>query len=491
MLNQKMPVIEGPSPNLFWGIVLKSDKRYEQTVEESFHISKACIEPNPTNGKICTVYLEQDNEEFILCNLSMKNLNESLDLNFQETEKICFRVEGGGTVHLTGYLVPEEDEQMYPMEDMSDEEEEDDEEVPPMLVKKRKLENGASPKGEKKTRKEDEIKQAQALKKILEKKGAKESEDEDSSDDDSDDDDMDESEVTDGSSLFDSTAADDDEDESGEDEDGSEEDDEEDESSDDDSEENTPAKKAIQNSPGDKTKETPKSKGQQNATPKSVKKEKIETPKSVKKETKVETPMPKKENKPENKGDTPATKKDKKNQQLPNGGTPKQVNGTQTPKNESKTPSKNNEGGQTPKNKDAKTPSKDKDAKAPSKDKQSAQTPNKTPKKTLKGGLMVEDLQVGTGPEAKAGKVIGMYYDGKLKSNNKQFDAQKQGKPFKFRLGRGEVIKGWDMGVEGMKVGGKRRLTVPAPLAYGSQGAPPDIPPNATLVFDVECKLVN
>merc|ERR1711944_371807 len=99
----------------------------------------------------------------------------------------------------------------------------------------------------------------------------------------------------------------------------------------------------------------------------------------------------------------------------------------------------------TPKNKDAKTP-------------QANQTPAKTPKKTLKGGLMVEDLKVGNGPEAKAGKLVGMYYEGKLKSNNKQFDAQKQGKPFRFRLGRGEIIKGWDVGVEGMKVGGKRKL---------------------------------
>ena len=65
---------------------------------------------------------------------------------------------------------------------------------------------------------------------------------------------------------------------------------------------------------------------------------------------------------------------------------------------------------------------------------------------------MVEDLKIGNGPEAKSGKLVGMYYEGKLKSNNKQFDAQKQGKPFRFRLGRGEVIKGWDVGVEGMKV---------------------------------------
>ena len=72
---------------------------------------------------------------------------------------------------------------------------------------------------------------------------------------------------------------------------------------------------------------------------------------------------------------------------------------------------------------------------------------------------MVEDLKVGNGPVAKKGKMVGMYYSGKLKANNKQFDATLTGKPFRFRLGKGEVIKGWDIGIEGMKVGGKRRLT--------------------------------
>ena len=76
----------------------------------------------------------------------------------------------------------------------------------------------------------------------------------------------------------------------------------------------------------------------------------------------------------------------------------------------------------------------------------------KTPKRTLKGGLMVEDLKVGNGPEAKPGTMAAVYYAGRLKSNNKQFDACKEGKPFKFRIGTGEVIKGWDIGVAGMKV---------------------------------------
>ena len=107
------------------------------------------------------------------------------------------------------------------------------------------------------------------------------------------------------------------------------------------------------------------------------------------------------------------------------------------------------------------------------------------------GGIVCEDLKVGNGPEAKRGKMVGMYYEGKLKSNGKTFDSTLNGKPFRFRLGSGEVIKGWDVGIDGMKVGGKRRLTIPPQMAYGSKGAGGDIPPNAHLVFEVECKAVN
>jgi FK506-binding nuclear protein len=70
--------------------------------------------------------------------------------------------------------------------------------------------------------------------------------------------------------------------------------------------------------------------------------------------------------------------------------------------------------------------------------------------------------------------------------NNKVFDSNTKGKPFSFKLGKGDVIKGWDIGVAGMKVGGQRKLTIPANLAYGSQGAPPDIPPNSTLQFEIK-----
>ncbi len=85
------------------------------------------------------------------------------------------------------------------------------------------------------------------------------------------------------------------------------------------------------------------------------------------------------------------------------------------------------------------------------KDNAAKPTPKKTPKRTMKGGLVVEELKEGSGPEAKRGKMVGMFYDGRLANGNKRFDANLKGEPFKFRLGAGEVIKGWDIGVEGMK----------------------------------------
>src|SRR5688572_10240845 len=97
------------------------------------------------------------------------------------------------------------------------------------------------------------------------------------------------------------------------------------------------------------------------------------------------------------------------------------------------------------------------------------------------------DLVVGQGDEAKSGKRVSVHYTGTL-TNGKKFDSSlDRGKPFSFTLGAGEVIKGWDQGVAGMKVGGKRKLTIPPDLGYGARGAGGGlIPPNATLVFEVE-----
>ena len=109
-------------------------------------------------------------------------------------------------------------------------------------------------------------------------------------------------------------------------------------------------------------------------------------------------------------------------------------------------------------------------------------TPTKTP-----SGLKYWDLKKGTGAAAVSGMRVKVHYTGWLASNGKKFDSSvDRNEPFQFPLGAGRVIKGWDEGVKGMHVGGKRRLEIPPDLGYGAQGAPGAIPPNSTLIFDVE-----
>lgn len=100
--------------------------------------------------------------------------------------------------------------------------------------------------------------------------------------------------------------------------------------------------------------------------------------------------------------------------------------------------------------------------------------------------LKIEDLKVGDGKEAVAGKTVSVHYTGTLVDGKKFDSSVDRGQPFLFPLGQGRVIQGWDKGVQGMKVGGKRKLTIPPAMGYGAQGAGGVIPPNATLLFDVE-----
>ena len=101
-------------------------------------------------------------------------------------------------------------------------------------------------------------------------------------------------------------------------------------------------------------------------------------------------------------------------------------------------------------------------------------------------GLKYTDDQVGTGAEAQAGKTVVVHYTGWLLDGTKFDSSRDRNQPFSFPLGRGQVIKGWDEGVAGMKVGGKRTLIIPPALGYGARGAGGVIPPNATLKFEVE-----
>jgi len=442
--------MEGSNRNVFWGLVIKPGKRYETTVQEPFRITKACVEPaTAKDGKITSVYVENDiNEEFIIANLNLKSFNEGLDLSFNEGEKICFKVDGSGTVHLTGNLLddPPPGADMFDMDDSEDDSEAMEDSEEETVEAGDKIKEVSEKEAAKLKRKKEQAENGKKKKAKVSENGDSTidttvgdlddtnnfAEEEDSEDDDDDDDESDDDSdeaTTDVTTDFaDTTAADDDSDD-------------DDDDSDEESEE--------------ESKPEPKKSKQKEETPKKEGKSKeVKTPKQ-------EVKTPKSEKKAEA------------------GKTPKQE--TKTPKQEAKTPKQD---AKTPKQ-ETKTPKQE--AKAPKDD---SKTPGKTPKRTIKGGIQVEDIKEGSGPECKPGSSVGMYYEGRLKSNNKKFDGLKAGDPFKFKLGGGQVIKGWDLGILGMKVGGKRKLTIPPKLAYGESGAPPDIPPNSTLVFDIECKFV-
>jgi len=575
-------VMEASARNIFWGLVVKPGKRYETEVQEPFRITKACVEMSTAGETVSSLMIEcENNEEFIIANLSSSVFNETLDLAFNEGEKICFKVDGPGTVHLTGNLLDEDNMpptgEGFDMLGGSDSEMESEEEEAGDRIK----EVVEKPAGKRKKVEEVKSQEVVAKKAKIDPDAVEDSEEsEDSDDDDDDDDESGEEGTTDADTTANATTGDDEEDDSedSDDEDDSEdgedskeevkakevkpkqaqkeekkeaseeEDDDSDDSDDDDEEEEEEEKekpkaaspvKEAKEAPGAEPKQIKKKDGKAKevaaATPKAKSKAEdaatktpvadSKTAKASAKTPKADTQTPKADVKtkadaktpkadaktpkadaktPKAEAKTPKTTKAeakaaKADEKITNGEakTPKKAD-PKTPKAEAKTPKADaaktaKSEVKTPKAAEPKTPkAEDKTTKTP-KDKaaKDAATPGKTPKRTVKGGVQVEDLKEGSGPEVKAGNLVGMHYEGKLSSNNKQFDAcQAPSKPLKFKVGTGQVIKGWDVGLMGMKVGGKRKLTIPAAMAYGKEGNPPDIPPNSTLVFEVECKFV-
>ncbi|XP_043586485.1 46 kDa FK506-binding nuclear protein-like [Bombus pyrosoma] len=360
---------------MFWGLILEPNKRYTQTVEKSFHVSMASLNLQKADDSVVQVMLYYEGTSYLLCNLRKSSTWQvPLDLNFHEGTTIAFICHGHGHVHLTGYLIPDEDLDLDELEEEEDEEEEEEEQVPQLVDKQSKRKAIDTLKNEKNTKRLKQEIEAESSDEDIELDGMNEEND------------SDDSEEGDEESLLNE---DEDEDEDEEDEEEDKEDEEEEE------------------------KVKPQQKDKRNKQQQQQQKKKIVNGKEAKQ------------------------KKDKREQQ----------------QNETNTQS------------DQKT-------------------------RVVEGGVQIKELKVGNGVFAKSGKLVSVYYVGRLK-NGKKFDATTQGDGFKFRLGKGEVIKGWDVGIQGMKVGGKRQITIPPAMAYGAKGSPPVIPGNSTLVFEVELRNVH
>ena len=342
----------------------------------------ASLDLTKADDNLVKVTLCYDNRNYLLCSLKKSTTWQvPLDLNFQEGTQIAFTCNGNGHVHLTGYLIPDED---LDFDDLEEEEEEEDEEAPPLVDKQSKRKAMDSLKNEKKVKRPKQEILVESSDEDIELDGVNEESDSDDSEDEADQTILRE------------------EDES-EDKDGEEEEEEE--------EEKTVAK--------------PQQKEKKNKQQQQEKK-----------------------------------KEDKK----------KLVNGKEAKEEQQTKQQKKSKGEKQQSNN------------------QNAQSEPK--KRVVEGGVQIEELKVGNSIPAKSGKFVSVYYVGRL-TNGKKFDSTTQGEGFKFRLGKGEVIKGWDIGIAGMKVGGKRRITIPPAMAYGARGSPPVIPGNSTLVFEVELRNVH
>ncbi|XP_070162329.1 46 kDa FK506-binding nuclear protein [Polyergus mexicanus] len=369
---------------MFWALILEPYKRYTQCVKHTFHVTMACLDLSLAREPV-QVMVKCNNKNFLLCTLDKNGKSQtSLDLIFEKGENITFFCNGQGSVHMTGYLLPNENIDSDSEDEIEEEEQEEEVRLNTISEKclKRKIE---SPKSKKKPK--------------LAKQESFESNNWDDNDYNEEN----------NSSL---------------EEDSDNDEDIEDEEDDDDDEEEEEEEEEQKHEPEEFTKP--------------LKHEKKETENQRQNQQKKRHDKQNKINGEEIKQEQQSKKQKKKAEQQ-----------------------KNNL--------------------------------IEVKKRIIEGGVQVEDINPGNGALATSGKLVTVYYVGRCKigKEEKKVDSCTQGNGFKFRLGKGQVIKGWDVGIPGMKVGGKRRLTIPPNMGYGVKGSLPAIPGNSTLVFEIELKNVN
>jgi len=533
------------SDGLFWGLTLVTGKIYNQTPSTGFHISMAALEPDDGPKKPATIFVKYNGAEFALCTLCPGSIyQQTLDLNFATGEEVTFFIKGSqATVDLTGYIMPEEDfdesqlsdddglseqdmseeedDVSHDEDDLSMEEEDDDEEGVEEIVQKVKAKKpnevsenatsqnkkkGIADKKNKKNSKTDNSMLADVVDAQVEISEKETTQSVDISDIPTEKEIVEiisQNDIGDDKSelVLDSTLAED-----------------------------------VEKLETVVVSEKSISADVINDTKSEVENDIIENPSELSKtasdnvlsenisidvntEDPVKTDKLKKKKKKKNKNksannsmesneilDASVQSLDAEDDQITDNN--ESISQDLSPQSLKRKLDESANTGETENKKKKKKKNKKKqaideslnssvasdagnttaDSPQPAKTENTKKS-NNTPKRVLQGGIIMQDLKEGHGPVANNGKMVHVYYKGALKSG-KEFDSCLSGKPFKFRLGKQEVIKGWDVGLSGMKVGGKRKLVIPANQAYGNKNLP-GIPSNSTLMFDIELKAVN
>ncbi|CAN7986386.1 unnamed protein product, partial [Ixodes hexagonus] len=421
---------------LFQGVTLESGKRYSQVVNTSYHLSMAALEPRQSGSsshKRVRLMLEHAKAEFLLCTLDYeKTLQVPLDLSFVEGEEVTFFLNGEGTVHLTGYLTDVNGLQEEPDVTSDEDEEPSSEELEEDNLTSRLLELEDEDSEDSdfvpdKAVAKSKSSQNGAKKAVTLKKAPSTLVELVNNEVASDDDSSDED--------FEADSA----------EDGSgDEEDEEDE---------------------EKLAEDEEQSGEEDSDEEGGDEEDSDE------EEEVAAPVVAQSERKRKFQQQEAAKHSPNKSSLSNASTV--TANASSPEESAKKKRKKNK----------------KSLDSSSSLAQQEQSPKPKNQTVLQGGVQSQDLRVGSGPVAKPGKSVHVYYTGKL-ANNREFDSCRSGKAFSFKLGKGDVIKGWETGIQGMRVGGKRRLVIPPSQGYGSARMG-DIPPNSTLYFDVELKAVS